>query len=35
MRFHLYPIAFVGYKFFFGDKEYSLNGMRRNGDRGY
>jgi len=29
-RFHVYPIVFVGYKFFFGNKEYSLNGMKHN-----
>ena len=29
LRFHLYPIAFVGYKFFFDGKEYSLNGVKR------
>jgi len=27
-RFHVYPILFVEHKFFFGNKEYSLNGLR-------
>lgn len=30
-RFHAYPILFVEYKFFFGGKEYSLNGAKTNG----
>ncbi len=31
-RFHAYPIIFADYKFFFGNKEYSLNGMKQNGN---
>jgi hypothetical protein len=30
-RFHIYSILFVEYKFLWGGKEYSLDGVRGNG----
>jgi UDP-2,3-diacylglucosamine pyrophosphatase LpxH len=30
-RFHVYPIVFVGNRFFFGNKEYSINGIKGDG----
>jgi UDP-2,3-diacylglucosamine pyrophosphatase LpxH len=32
-RFHVYPILFVEYKFFWGGREYSLDGVKGNGGR--